>query len=323
MLADMVIQEIAFESVDLEEEVFRISENLEPPALQESIREVGQLNPVLVLKRNSRYTVLCGFRRARAIKSLGMSALLARILPDENCDPVRAYTIAVRDNLSHRQLNPLENARILFKLHSEFGLGDLALIHEYLPLLGLSPAETVLRSYLRLHRVHPALRQCLADGRLTLSSIEALSGMPQGVQDGIAVLMGKIRLSASLQKKLLVLLQDLAGALGEPPLAVLDSPDVAAITEDQRLSPFQKGEKIFESVYRLRNPRLSQASDQFQAKRKALGLAGSIRITAHPFFEEPGLRVEFEAPNVARFRELSALLHASAESPEFEDLFKV
>ena len=236
MLASMLIQEIAFESIDLEDEAFRISENLYPPALQESLREVGQLNPILLLKQNSCYRVLCGFRRARAIKSIGMSTLLARILPDENFDPIRAYAIAVRDNLSHRQLNPLENARILHKLHNEFGLQDLTLIREYLPLLGLSPAETVLRNYLLLHQIHPVLRQCLADGRLTLSSIEALSGMPQPVQDAIAALMGKIRLSASLQKKLLVLLEDLEGAMGDSPNTVLARPEVVAITEDQRLS---------------------------------------------------------------------------------------
>ncbi len=323
ILPDMFIQEVEFETIDLEDEVFRISEGLDLPAVQDSLREIGQLNPVLLWRRGSRHKIVCGFRRIRALRGLSKSKILARILQADEYSAVQAYSIAVRDNLSHRQLNPLENARILHKLHNEFGLPDTTIIREYLPLLGLSPAEHVFRSYLLLHQIHPGLRQCLADGRLTLSSIESLAGKSPSVQNSFAVLMGKIRLSASLQKKLLALLDDLAGVGGDSPRGALDREDVIEITGDQRLSPFQKGERVFELIYRLRNPRLSLAQEQFQEKKKRLGLTGSIRVSAHPFFEEPGLRVEFDAINAARFRELVAALQESADSPEFEDLFNI
>jgi len=118
------------------------------------------------------------------------------------------------------------------------------------------------------------LRQLFAEGRLTLASLEVISGMPRLAQVRIAFLMEKIRLSASLQKKLLGLLEDL-GALSEhPPGALLDSPEIESAINDARLSPFQKGEKVYDFLYRLRNPRLSAARNDLPLKRNCFGCRG-------------------------------------------------
>ncbi len=173
--------------------------------------------------------------------------ILARILPEGSCDPVRVLLTALWDNLAHRQLNPLETARFLFNLRNNFAVPDETLIKVYLPLLGLSPAENVLRSHLRLHQIHPALRQCFVEGRLTHASIDAMARMPVPAQERLAAMMQKIRLSASLQKKFLGLLEDLAAASGnelDAPLSRM--PEIAVIAGDSRLSPFQRGEKVFE-----------------------------------------------------------------------------
>ena len=105
--------------------------------------------------------------------------------------------------------------------------------------------------------------------------------------------------------------------------APLDDPGVQAILCDARLSPFQKGEKLHEFLYRMKYPRLSRALDRFQAGKKRLALPGSVRIVPHPFFETADLRVEFQASDAKRFRELAAALHEAAQSPELEELFRV
>jgi hypothetical protein len=148
-----------------------------------------------------------------------------------------------------------------------------------------------------------------------------MADLPLAAQEHIAGIMQKIRLSASLQKKLLGLMMDLAGASGNNPDAPLRSPEVTAIVEDSRLSPFQRGEKIYEILYRLRNPRLSRAADRFQSKVKKLNFPGPVRLRAHPFFEERGLHVEFDAPDAPRFRELTTALHQAVQSPDFDGLF--
>jgi len=316
----MRIDEISLQEIDLEDETFRVSEELDCAPLLESLREVGQLNPVILLERNSRKIIVCGFRRARAAKALGMPYVLGRLLP-EPLNPERAFLVALHDNLSHRQLDPLEKARAVFSLRNRFGVPDQKLVRVYLPILGLNPGENVLRSYLLLHEIHPLLRRCFGEGKLTHASIAALAEMAWPVQDGIAAAMEKIRMSAGLQKKFLGLLADLGAARGNQPGSALASEEVLAIIHDSSLSQFQKGEKVYEALYRLRNPKLSKASDEFDSHRQLLGLPGAIRITAHPFFEEAGLRVEFDAPDIERFRQMVAALQTAAQSPELGKLF--
>jgi len=319
----MLIQEILLENIDFEDERFRISEELESAPVLDSLREIGQLNPILLLEQNLRQVIVCGFRRIHAMMRLGTTRALARIIPENSCSQVRAFELALRDNLSHRRLDPLEKARALFSLRNHFAVPDKDLVQVYLPILGLNPHEGILRRYLLVHGIQPALRNCLKDGRLTQSSIEAIAEMPYSVQESIAILVGKARLSASLQKKLLGLLDDLAGAAGNPISAPLDGPEVSDIMNDPRLSPFQRGEKIYEFLYRLRYPRFSAALDRFDAQKKLLCLPGSIRIAAHPFFEQPGLHVEFDAPDIERFRHLASALREAAQLPESEELFIV
>jgi hypothetical protein len=231
--------------------------------------------------------------------------------------------MALWDNLAGRQLNPLEKARFLYNLQKNFSVADETLTEVYLPLLGLNPAENVLQSHILLHQIQPSLRKCFLDCRLTLASVEAVSEMPPPIQNSLASLMGKMRLSASLQRKFLGLLQDLAAASGERLDVPVRSPEVLDILDDSRLSPFQRGEKVYQVLYHLRNPRLSQALAQFRAKKKSLRLPGAIRISAHPFFEEPGLRVEFDAPDVERFRDLASALEEAAHQPDLRELFDV
>jgi hypothetical protein len=317
----MILKEILLDEIDLEDATFRISENLDSASVLDSLRKIGQLNPVVLLDRGSRKVIVCGFRRVRAMERLGESPVFARILSEENCTPAQAFELALQDTLSHRQLGPLEKARVLFKLRVAFGVSEDTLVRVYLPLLDLPPHENVLHAYIALDGVRPGLRRCLVEGRLTHSSVEKLAGMPDRVQDNIAALVERIRLSAGLQRKVLTLLEELSAMADSPLDAPLNNPEVPAILEDSRLSPFQKGEKLHEVLYRLRNPRLSRALDRFLAQKKLLGLPGAIRIVPHPFFETADLRVEFDAPDVERFRELAAALYQAAQLPELEQLF--
>jgi hypothetical protein len=321
MLQIMTPKEMPLDEISFENDTFRISEELDSAPMLNSIREVGQLNPLILMDLQPGPAIVCGFRRMKALRRLGKSEALARILSRESCDTIAAFHIALWDNLSHRQFSPLESARALFKLKNICGVPEEALVRTYLPALGLAPNENVLRSHLLLNELHQDLRRCLVEGKLTQSSVEFLAEKPPRIQAGIAALMDGIRWSASLQKKALYLLDELGARTGDPFDAPLESAPVPAILEDAGLSSFQKGEKVYEALYRIQNPRLSHSEARFLASKEKLGLPGSIQIDPHPFFEEPGLRVEFRAPDIERFRRLAAALHDAARSRDIERLF--
>jgi len=319
----MDFKTIQFEEIDIEDETYRISEDLDSASVLDSLKEIGQLNPVLLLDQTPLKIVVCGFRRIRALRKLNRSEVFARILSKELHSTLQRFELSLWDNLSHRRLNSLEKARLLYKLGNTCGVSRDTLIQTYLPLLGLAPHESVLESYLKLNGIHPALRHWLVEDRLTLSSVDILAAMPHPVQSRIASLMDKIRLSASLQRKVLALLEELSTMAGDPMDAPLDNPVVQSILDDSRLSRFQKGEKLHAILYRMKYPGLSKALDRFQDTKKRLALPGSVRIIPHPFFENADLRVEFQASNAEHFRELTLALQTAAQSPDLEELFRV
>jgi hypothetical protein len=287
----------------------------------DSVREIGQLNPVILWDQEPLKVVVCGFRRIRALENLGQTDALARVIPKKNMDLLHGFELSMRDNLVHRKLNSLEKARVLFKLQNICGLPKDNLINTYLPLLRLAPQEVTLKSHLRLHGAHPALRQCLTEGRMTQATADFLSAMPHPVQERVSLAMNKIQLSSSMQKKVFSILEELSATSGSELDAPLQIAEALSVLEDSRLSPFRKGEKLYEILYHMRFPRLSETESRFNFARERLGLPGSIRIRPHPFFETADLRVEFEASTANRFRELASALARAAQSPELDKLF--
>src|SRR5207249_2557078 len=76
----MMVEEVKLEAVDIEDERFRISEDLDPVRFEESLCQVGQLHPVqLLVGENSKFLVICGFRRLRALRKIGRLSAWARI----------------------------------------------------------------------------------------------------------------------------------------------------------------------------------------------------------------------------------------------------
>jgi hypothetical protein len=319
----MICQEISIKEIDFENETFRISEEVISAPLTASIRKIGQLNPVVLLKSDLSYRIVCGFRRLYALRQLNAKSVLARILENRATDFLPVFDLALWDNLSHRRLEPLEKARILYKLINDFRVSNRTVTRIYLPSMDLKPNEQVLKAYIVLHESHPDFRRHFKEGRLTQASMEFLSTIPSSSRETIASLFDKIRLSASLQRKFSRLLDDLAAITDAEPGKPLEDPQVREVLNNPRLSPAQRGEKVYAILYRLRYPRLAQAEKLFMERKQSMGLPGSVRITADPYFEKPDLYVEFNAHDAERFRKLAAELFEASRKPELDRLFEI
>jgi hypothetical protein len=319
----MVFQKISLEEIDSTNEMFRISEEIRSDPLEMSIHRIGQLNPLLLLGGDRPYRVVCGFRRLHAMRRLGASKVSVQIIDGKNRNLSDVFRLALWDNISHRQLDALEKARVLYKLGNDFGVPDEVTVRDWMPLMGLAPHERVLRSHIMLNASDQALREHFKAGRLTLSSMESIAAMPVHSRKSAVSLFEAIRLSAGLQKKFFALLNDLAAASGTGPEVLLKDPEAVSVLSDAALSPFQRGEKIFSLLYRLLYPGVTRAEERFLELRKSLKLRGSIRITPVPYFETPDLQVEFSAPDAELFREIALELFEASRTPELDNLFKI
>ncbi|MFV0519154.1 MAG: ParB/RepB/Spo0J family partition protein [Lachnospirales bacterium] len=87
--------------------------------LGESIKEFGILQPILVVKKGEGFVIVAGERRYRASKSIGLKEIpvIIKELSDKDI-----LEIALIENLQRQDLNPLDEAFGLQRLHDEFFL---------------------------------------------------------------------------------------------------------------------------------------------------------------------------------------------------------
>jgi len=319
----MIFQTVRLEDIDFSDETFRMTENLASDGMAASLREVGLINPVVLrASAGTVATIVCGFRRLHALRRLGKTEVLARIEPSSWL-PLEAFTMALSDNLSHRRITALECSRALFVLRDRCGVDRESLISRYLPMLGLKPHQNVLRTYLELGLLAPALRDLVGREEITVPTAARLAVMPASVQERFGAMFKDVRLSASFQRKVLDLLEELGATASGGVLEVMDHPDVSAACKDPALSAFQRGERVHDLLYRLRSPRLSRAHERFRANEQSLGLSGKVCIVPDPFFETSRIRVNFEVSSPGELRDVASALNRAAQDPTADRLFQV
>ncbi len=136
--------------------------------LADSIKAQGVVQPIVVRPvdgaapgASQRYEIIAGERRWRAAQLAGLATLPAviRRVPDE-----AAIAMALIENIQREDLNPLEEARALERLISEFGVThqqaadavgrSRAAVSNLLRLLELAPEVTVLLEQRELEMGH-------------------------------------------------------------------------------------------------------------------------------------------------------------------------
>ena len=87
--------------------------------LVNSIRIHGVLQPIVVVRKNSKFLIVAGERRYRASKLAGLERVPAviRELSDQN-----RLELSLIENIQRENLNPIEEAQGLKRLVDEFGL---------------------------------------------------------------------------------------------------------------------------------------------------------------------------------------------------------
>jgi ParB family chromosome partitioning protein len=180
----------------------RIDMHLETLAeLAESIRAQGVVQPIVVRplgepddRGTQRYEIIAGERRWRAAQQAGLREIPAviRRIPDD-----AAIAIALIENIQREDLNPLEEARALERLISEFGLTH----QQAAQAVGRSRAAV--SNLLRLLELPAEVCERLARGELEMGHARALLGLPQPrAQTEVAILVARNGLSVRETERL-------------------------------------------------------------------------------------------------------------------------
>jgi len=144
-------------------------EQIDPDELEglvNSIREEGVLQPILVrAEEDDQFTLAAGERRFRAARKAGLDRIPAVIkeLPER-----RMLEIALVENVQREDLNPIEEARALDRLFTEFDLP----LEEISSMVGLS--GSAVSNKRRLLNLDDRIRDMIEENALTGGHARAL-----------------------------------------------------------------------------------------------------------------------------------------------------
>jgi ParB family chromosome partitioning protein len=179
--------------------------------LADSIKAQGVVQPIVVRPlqppgngESQRYEIIAGERRWRAAQMAGLAQIPAviRHIPDE-----AAIAIALIENIQREDLNPLEEARALSRLISEFGLTH----QQAADAVGRS--RVAVSNLLRLLELSPEICELVEKRSLEMGHARALLALTQKKQQTeVGALVAKKGLSVRETEALVRRLQAPAGA---------------------------------------------------------------------------------------------------------------
>src|SRR5947207_42279 len=198
--------------------------------LADSIKSQGVVQPIVVRLLGAsdggeplRYEIIAGERRWRAAQMAGLTEIPAviRHIPDE-----AAIAVALIENIQREDLNPLEEARALTRLITEFGLTH----QEAADAIGRSRAGV--SNMLRLLELTPEVCELLEKRTIEMGHARAVLALTQRRQQTeVALLVAKKSLSVRETEALVRRLQAPSAAGSSAPASGRD-PNVERLERD-------------------------------------------------------------------------------------------
>ncbi len=133
--------------------------------LVDSIKENGIIQPVVVQKAENQFELICGERRWRACKKLGLKKIPAVI---REVSSTESLQLALIENIHRADLNPIEEAEAYHQLAHEFGLTQEAISKK------VGKNRATIANYLRLLKLSHSFKEDLVSGRLTMGHARAI-----------------------------------------------------------------------------------------------------------------------------------------------------
>jgi ParB family chromosome partitioning protein len=144
--------------------------------LAESIKQSGQLNPILVRPIGDKYQIVHGERRYRACQLLGLKTIRAEV---RKLDDNQVLEIQLVENLQREDLNPIEEAETYQRM-----IDDLGYTHEEIG-KKIGKSREYVTNKLRLLKMTGEMIEAIRSGKITESHARLLMPLEQGEQKEI------------------------------------------------------------------------------------------------------------------------------------------
>ncbi|MFN2138288.1 MAG: ParB/RepB/Spo0J family partition protein [Candidatus Promineifilaceae bacterium] len=137
--------------------------------LAASIREHGLIQPLIVTRSDSGYTLIAGERRWRAAQLAGQDTVPVVV---KEITPQEMLEVAIIENIQREDLNAIEEALAYAQLMDEFGLTQEAVAER------VGKGRSTVTNLVRLLTLPPEVQQAVLDNELTGTHARELLRLP-------------------------------------------------------------------------------------------------------------------------------------------------
>ncbi|MDH5743410.1 MAG: ParB/RepB/Spo0J family partition protein [Candidatus Aminicenantes bacterium] len=313
----MNLRQISLDVIDLKDERFRFSYHFDLDRLLLSVKEIGLVNPPVVINRESRFILVTGWKRFFTCLELSLTPLPVFIL--EQDDDFKAFLFSLYENLTHRDFDLLEKAEIL-RLLKGFIKDEKQLVKDYLPLLGIPATLPYLDLYVKISQLESRWKKVIYEKKMSLASVELLTEFDVLERELLLPLI--LPLSQNKQKQILDDLIQISRKEEISLKKILATQEIQPVLKSEKLTPLQKAEKIHILLRKERYPSLSAWKESFDASLKRACLSKEVTVESSSFFENGEFSVSFSLRDKEEFSKRLAKLEKLISDEALISLFK-
>jgi hypothetical protein len=313
----MKLLDVSLNDMDLQDERFRISYHCDLEKLLVSIKKIGLVHPLLIVKRAApKYVVVSGWKRLSACLELALTHVPALLIELE--DDFRVFLLALYENWAVRKFNILEKAEILSRL-SGFIQDEKTIVTQFFPLLDIPSNLSYFDLYHKIARLDPDWKKFIFQKKIPLSSIQFLTAMTPSDRDSLIPLIRP--LNVNKLKSFIEDLYELSKITGDSPHVLLSTPEFQSLLRSDSLSSLQKAEKVRSLIQEKRYPTLSSWKKSFQTSIKRAQLTKDVTFDTASFFEDGEFNVTFSIKDKESFRKRVSKLLELTNDKDFFSVF--
>jgi ParB family transcriptional regulator, chromosome partitioning protein len=303
--------------IDFDDDSFRITTGKQLDDLMASIKQLGVLNPPVLLEKETGYTIISGFRRVQACRRLNWSELKARVL-DSDVGKFKCVTYAVSDNAFQRPLNIIEKSKCFNMLYEFYK--DVDSLAEALPALGLSEHPAMIKKIKTVYDMPGSLQNCLLSNTIALAVALELADLSATDAQGLVSLFNALNLSLNKQREILTMVKEIAIREDVSVIQVLEAPHLKNILKNRDLDKNQKARKIRIYLKLRRFPAITTAEQSFQKHINKLNMGKGMELIPPANFEGSTYTLKLTFNTLKELKNLKTKLNVVLENPHLKKI---
>ena len=298
--------------IDFGDDIFRVSTNKQVDDLMSSIDHVGLLHFPLLLKKETTYRIICGFRRIEACRRLNWPKLETMIL-DADTIKLKCIKYAITDNAFQRSLNLIEKSRCIEMLSDFFK--DINRLSEELSVLGLSEHPSMIKKLKGICHLPEAFQNSILTNAISLPIVLELTGMSRDDAEGLIKLFNTLKLGLNTQREIVTLIKEIAIRDDKSILQVIEESHLKKILADKDVDKNIKARNIRIYLKQRRFPNIAIIEKSYEKYRQKLNLDKRFKLIPPTNFESPTYTLQLSFKNMTQLKGLKTAFDALTENP--------